>query len=60
MALSINAPDPAPKCLCGKSRQVLSKSGSKRTYFLTCTRHSYIDWTENEAHKKEIVKSMNS
>lgn len=58
MALSINVPDPAPKCFCGKPRQVLSKSGSKRTYFLTCVRHNYIDWTENEEHKKEIAKTM--
>ena len=58
MALSIATPDPAPKCFCGKPRQVLSKSGSKRTYFLTCSRHNYIDWTDNEEHKKELKKHL--
>ena len=58
MALTIAPPDPAPKCFCGKPRQVLSKVGSKRTFFLTCARHNYIDWTENEAHKKELAKTM--
>jgi hypothetical protein len=58
MAATIVPPEPAPKCFCGKPRQVLSKSGSKRTYFLTCNRHDYNDWAENEKHKKELTKSM--
>ena len=59
MALTINAPDPAPKCFCGKPRQVLSKQGSKRSYLLTCVRHNYIDWTENEEHKKQLKEALN-
>ena len=58
MALTIATPEPAPKCFCGKPRQVLSKMGSKRTYFLTCSRHNYNDWEKYQEDKKELTKHM--